>query len=153
MASVAFHHFVQYRDDGRVRLFEGCDGYGAGEQRRDFVSVEDVAAVNLHFLSQPKRSGIYNVGTGRSQTFNDVALAVINTLREHAGAARLSLAQAQSQGLIEYIPFPADLVGKYQSFTQADVGALRKGSYRREFLTVEQGVERYVRRLLEKNSV
>jgi ADP-L-glycero-D-manno-heptose 6-epimerase len=153
MASVAFHHFEQYRKDGRVRLFEGCDGYAAGEQRRDFVSVEDVAAVNLYFLSQPKRSGIYNVGTGRSQTFNDVALAVMNALREHAGASRLSLAQAQSQRLIDYIPFPADLIGKYQSFTEADIGTLRKAGYRREFLTVEQGVGRYVQRLIEKDSV
>src|SRR5690606_46972 len=74
MASVAFHHFNQFRHDGKVRLFEGSDGYGPGEQRRDFISVEDVAAVNLWFLDHPKRSGIFNVGTGRSQPFNDVAL-------------------------------------------------------------------------------
>jgi len=152
MASVAFHHFQQFRADGRVRLFEGCDGYGAGEQRRDFVSVEDVVAVNLHFLDHPKRSGIFNVGTGRAQTFNDVALAVINTLRAEGGAAPVTLGEAQAQGLIEYIPFPEDLRGKYQSFTQADISALRKAGYRGEFLTVEQGVARYVRRLLERSA-
>lgn len=150
MASVAFHHFNQFRAAGKVRLFEGCDGYAAGEQRRDFVSVEDVAAVNLFFLQHPKRSGIYNVGTGRSQTFNDVALAVINSIREHAGKARMTLQQAQSEGLIEYIEFPADLKGKYQSFTEADITALRKAGYRAEFLSVEQGVARYVQRLLER---
>jgi len=150
MASVAFHHFQQFRREGKVRLFAGCDGYAAGEQRRDFVSVEDVVAVNLHFLDHPKHSGIYNVGTGRSQPFNDVALAVINTFREHAGESVVDLAQARANGAIEYIAFPDTLVGKYQSFTEADTGALRKIGYRKEFLTVEQGVARYVRRLLSK---
>lgn len=151
MASVAFHHFHQFRQNGRVKLFEGSDGYAAGEQRRDFISVEDVVAVNLFFLDRPKHSGIYNVGTGRSQPFNDVALAVINGLRTHDGATPLSLTEAQAQGLIEYIDFPADLKGKYQSFTQADVGALRKAGYRASFLTVEQGVARYVQHLLNGN--
>jgi ADP-L-glycero-D-manno-heptose 6-epimerase len=150
MASVAFHHYQQYRSNGKVRLFEGCDGYAAGEQRRDFVSVEDVVAVNLYFLDRPNRSGIYNVGTGRSQTFNDVALAVINSVRERNGAPQTSLKEAQQKGLIEYIEFPGDLKGKYQSFTQADIGALRKAGYRREFLTVEQGVARYVQDFLQK---
>jgi len=151
MASVAFHHFQQFRADGRVRLFEGCDGYGAGEQRRDFISVEDVVAVNLHFLDHPRRSGIFNVGTGRAQTFNDVALAVINTLRTEAGAGPVTLDEARAQGLIEYIPFPEDLRGRYQSYTEADITALRKAGYRREFLTVEEGVARYVRRLLQRS--
>ncbi len=152
MASVAFHHFQQFRNDGKVRLFEGSDGYAPGEQRRDFVSVEDVVAVNLYFMDHPKRSGIYNVGTGRSQTFNDVALAVINTLRERRGQPKMTLAQAQAEGLIEYVRFPEELKGKYQSFTQADIALLRKAGYRREFLAVEQGVGRYVRRLMENVS-
>lgn len=151
MASVALHHFHQFCETGKVRLFEGSDGYGPGEQRRDFISVEDVAAVNLYFLDHPKRSGIYNVGTGRSQPFNDVALAVINAFRQKRGERALSLAEAQSDGLIEYIPFPEELKGKYQSFTQADVEGLRKAGYRREFLTVEEGVGRYVQRLMDKS--
>ena len=150
MASVAFHHFQQFRRDGRVRLFEGCDGYAAGEQRRDFVSVEDVVAVNLYFLDHSKKSGIYNVGTGRSQPFNDVALAVVNAFRQRAGESPVNLAEALAGGAIEYIPFPEGLVGKYQSFTQADISALRKAGYRREFLTVEDGVARYVGRLMER---
>jgi ADP-L-glycero-D-manno-heptose 6-epimerase len=152
MASVAYHHFHQYQASGKVRLFEGCDGYGAGEQRRDFISVEDVVAVNLQFLDNPKRSGIYNLGTGRSQPFNDVALAVINSLRERNREPTLSLAQAQSAGLIEYVAFPDDLKGKYQSFTQADVTALRKAGFKREFLTVEQGVSRYIQRLVDRSA-
>ncbi|HLF22698.1 MAG TPA: ADP-glyceromanno-heptose 6-epimerase, partial [Burkholderiales bacterium] len=150
MASVAFHHFQQFRRDGKVRLFEGCDGYAAGEQRRDFVSVEDVVAVNLYFLDHPKKSGVYNVGTGRSQPFNDVAVAVINAFRRRAGETPINIAEARARGAIEYIPFPESLIGKYQSFTQADVGALRKAGYRRAFLTVEQGVARYIGRLMER---
>jgi ADP-L-glycero-D-manno-heptose 6-epimerase len=150
MASVAFHHFNQFRDTGKVRLFEGCDGYGNGEQKRDFVSVEDVVAVNLFFLDHPKKSGIFNLGTGRAQPFNDIAVAVVNTLRGAQGMSRLTLAEMQQQGLVEYVSFPEALKGKYQSFTQADISALRKAGYKKAFLTVEEGVGRYVTRLLQK---
>ncbi len=151
MASVAFHQFNQYLESGKVRLFCGSDGYADGEQRRDFVSVEDVAAVNLFFLDHPNKSGIFNVGTGRSQPFNDVALTVVNHMREHEGKPALNLQQARKEGLIEYIEFPEALKGKYQSFTQADIGALRKAGYKKEFLTVEQGVGRYIARLLAES--
>ncbi|HLQ27330.1 MAG TPA: ADP-glyceromanno-heptose 6-epimerase [Acidiferrobacterales bacterium] len=150
MASVAFHLFNQYRDGGQVRLFQGSGGYPEGEQRRDFISVEDVVAVNLFFFDNADKSGIFNVGTGRSQTFNDVAVAVVNCLRRARNESPLDLKQMQAQGILEYIEFPPGLVGKYQSFTQADVGALRRAGYKKEFLTVEQGVGRYVDSLLKK---
>lgn len=148
MASVAMHCFDQYRTTGRVRLFEGSGGYGNGEQRRDFVSVEDVARVNLYFLDHPERSGIYNVGTGAAQSFNDVAVAMVNACRRDAGEGALTLEQMQQQGIVEYIPFPQDLKGKYQSYTQADVTALRSAGYAAPFLTVEEGVARYGAQLL-----
>lgn len=148
MASVAFHHFHQSQADGKVRLFSGWDGYGNGGQQRDFVSVEDVVAVNLHFLDKGGPSGIYNVGTGRAQTFNDVALAVINGLARHAGRPVLALEEAVAQGRIEYIPFPEALKGRYQSYTQADPTRLREAGYERPFLGVEEGVGRYVQQLL-----
>lgn len=148
MASVAFHHFNQFRAGGKVKLFEGCDGYGNGEQRRDFVSVEDVVKVNFFFLDNPKKSGIFNLGTGRAEPFNNIAVATINSLRQHGGEAKLTLEQMRAQGLVEYIAFPDALKGKYQSFTQADISALRKAGYKKEFLTVEQGVGRYVTQLL-----
>ncbi|HEX9179143.1 MAG TPA: ADP-glyceromanno-heptose 6-epimerase [Burkholderiales bacterium] len=148
MASVAFHFAHQYLSQGAVRLFEGWDGYGDGEQRRDFVSVEDVVRVNLHFLDDGRRSGIFNVGTGASQTFNDVAVAAVNACRRHGGEPPLGLAQMREQGIIQYVPFPEDLKGKYQSFTQADVGALREAGYQEPFLTVEEGVSRYIAALL-----
>ena len=147
MASVAFHHFNQYLEHGKVKLFEGCDGYGNGEQSRDFVFVEDVVKVNLFFLDHPEKSGIFNLGSGRAQPFNDVAISTVNACRALEGKPALSLAEMVSQGIVEYIDFPEALKGKYQSFTQADIGKLRLAGYRNDFATVEQGVARYVQHL------
>ena len=144
MASVAFHFFNQYRDSGKVKLFEASDGFGPGEQVRDFISVDDVVAVNLHFLDRPDLSGIFNVGTGRGQTFNDVARATINAVRAARGDAPLTLEQLKSSGAIEYIPFPPQLVGKYQSYTQADLTALRAAGCDHAFADVATGVARYM---------
>ncbi|MGB8339376.1 MAG: ADP-glyceromanno-heptose 6-epimerase [Burkholderiales bacterium] len=149
MASVAWHFFNQYRADGKVKLFEGSSGYADGEQIRDFVSVEDVVKVNCHFLDKPKLSGIFNLGTGRGQTYNDMALATINACREGKGEATMNLTEAKSKGMIEYVPFPAALKGKYQSYTQADLAALRKTGYAAPFLSVEQGVSSYISALLD----
>ena len=153
MASVAFHLFNQFHKDKKVRLFEGAEGYADGEQLRDFISVEDVINVNLFFHDHPERSGIYNVGTGACQTFNDVAVATVNTCRAQQGQSALSLAELLAQGFIEYIAFPEALRGKYQSFTQADNSALRKAGFDTPFLTVEQGVERYVLELDKEKAV
>jgi ADP-L-glycero-D-manno-heptose 6-epimerase len=144
MASVAYHFFNQYRANGKIKLFEGNEGYANGEQRRDFVSIEDVVKVNLHFLDSENVSGIFNLGTGRSQTFNDVAVASLNACRALAGKPMLTLDTMKSQSLIEYIPFPDALKGKYQSFTQADLTNLRSAGYAAPFLTVEEGVSRYI---------
>ncbi len=144
MASVAFHHYNQLRSDGKVRLFEGCDGYGHGEQKRDFVYVGDVAKVKLHFLDNPQLSGIYNLGTGRAQSFNELAAANVNASRALAGQPALSLEEQRAQGLIEYVPFPDALRGKYQSFTQADLSKLRAAGYSAPFASVEEGVAQYV---------
>jgi len=144
MASVAFHNHHQWRAEGRVRLFDGWGGWGAGEQSRDFVHVDDVVAVNLHFLDHPGASGIFNVGTGRAQPFNDVASTVVNAHRALAGEHALPLAELVSRGLVEYVPFPDALKGKYQSFTQADITQLRAAGYAAPFMSVQQGVRRYV---------
>ncbi len=134
MASVAFHLNNQFHDTGKVRLFEGCDGYGNGEQRRDFIYVGDVVAVNLWFWQNQDKSGIFNLGTGRSQSFNDVANAVL---------------AYHGKGTLEYIPFPDHLKGRYQSFTEADMVALRAAGYDAPFKTVEEGVSEYMRWLNE----
>jgi len=147
MASVAFHHFHQFRADGKVRLFEGSHGYGAGEQRRDFIHVGDAVAVNLFFAERPA-TGIYNVGTGRAQPFNDVALTVVNALRAIGGEPPLSLTEAVARQRIEYVPFPEALRGKYQAYTQADLALLRAAGFTRPMASVEQGVASYVEWLL-----
>ena len=143
MASVACHHFGELRGTGRVRLFGEYGGYGPGQHTRDFVFVDDVVAVNLWFLQHPERSGIFNVGTGRAQPFNDVAHATINAARALRGEAPLTLEQQVSQGLIEYIGFPQELVGKYQCHTEADLTSLRASGCDTEFADVAQGVRRY----------
>ena len=135
MASTAFHFSNQVVADGEARLFEGSGGYGDGEQLRDFVYIDDVCKVNLWFLDNPDVSGIYNCGTGRAQSFNDVANAVIAW---------------HGKGRIRYIPFPEHLKGAYQSFTQADLTELRKCGCDVEFRPVEQGVAAYLDELCGK---
>ena len=144
MASVAFHHYNQFRETGRVRLFGEHGGYAAGQQSRDFVFVDDVVAVNLWFLQHPEQSGIYNLGTGRAQPFNDVAVAAVNAARALKGEAALPLAMLVRGGRIEYIPFPDALVGKYQSFTEADLTQLRATGCQHTFADVAAGVKAYM---------
>jgi ADP-L-glycero-D-manno-heptose 6-epimerase len=147
MASVAFHQFNQFRAEGKVKLFGEYGGYGPGEQKRDFVFVDDVVAVNLWFLDHPGQSGIFNLGTGRAQPFNDVAVAVVNALDKNAGNRPLDAASASAQGLIDYIPFPDALRGKYQCYTQADLGALRAAGCDHAFADVQTGVAKYMAEL------
>jgi ADP-L-glycero-D-manno-heptose 6-epimerase len=151
MASVAFHQYHQYKKDGHVKLFGEYGGYEAGQQSRDFVSIEDVVKVNLFFLDHPEISGIFNLGTGLAQPFNDVAYAVANAMRKLDGASPTSLDELVKEKAIEYIPFPDALKGKYQCFTQADLTQLRQVGYTAPFLNVEQGVSRYIE-WLEANS-
>jgi ADP-L-glycero-D-manno-heptose 6-epimerase len=132
MASVAFHFNNQILEDGEARLFAGTDGYGDGEQLRDFVYVDDVCNVNLWFLDNPGVSGIYNTGSGRAQSFNDVANAVV---------------KYHGKGKIHYIPFPDHLKGAYQSYTQADLTQLRQCGCDVEFRPVEEGVPAYLDQL------
>ncbi len=145
MASVAFHQFNQFRAEGKVKLFGEYGGYGPGQQMRDFVFVDDVVAVNLWFFDHPGKSGVFNLGSGRAQPFNDVAVGVVNTLRGLKGEAALPLEQIAAQGLIEYIPFPDALRGKYQSFTQADLAKLRAAGCDHNFADVQTGVAQYVK--------
>lgn len=130
MASVALHNYNQIRSQGVVKLFEGYDGYGAGEQSRDFIYVDDIVKINLFFMDHPEISGIFNAGTGRAQPFNDIA----NTVIKHFG-----------KGKIEYIAFPEELKGRYQSFTQADISKLRSVGYNEPFKTVQEGVTEYLK--------
>jgi len=152
MASVALHFFDEYRAQGQVKLFESSDGYAAGEQRRDFVSVDDVVAAKLDFLDHPDRAGIFNLGTGRAASFNDVAVATINACRAAEGKPPATLAELVNAGAIVYVPFPPALAGKYQSFTEADLTALRNAGYKAPFADVPTGVARYVERLISESA-
>jgi ADP-L-glycero-D-manno-heptose 6-epimerase len=124
MASVVYQFHRQASAGEPLKLFAG-----SREFVRDFVHVDDAVALNLHFLEQPGTSGIFNCGTGRARSFLDLAQA---TVRHYPGAR------------IEEIPFPADLAGKYQAYTQADLAALRAAGYGREFTALEAGVASYV---------
>jgi len=149
MASVAFHQHHQFRQEGRVKLFAEYGGYGPGEQQRDFVFIDDVVAVNLWFFDHPERSGLFNLGSGRAQPFNDVALSVVNAERAVRSEPVLTLAQAVQAGLIAYIPFPDALRGKYQCYTQADLSALRAAGCDHRFADVRTGVTQYMATLAQ----
>ena len=125
MASMVYQLYRQLKTNGRALMFEGTDGYADGEQRRDFVFVNDIVRVNLALAEGPVRNGVFNVGTGQARSFNDVARILI---------ARLGA------GSIDYVPFPESLAGRYQSFTQADLSALRSSGYSESFSTLENGI-------------
>jgi ADP-L-glycero-D-manno-heptose 6-epimerase len=129
MASMVYQLYRQLKTIGRARLFTGTDGYADGEQRRDFVFVGDVVRVNLA-LAEGTHSGIFNVGTGRSRSFNEIA----GTIVDRIGA-----------GAIEYVPFPENLAGRYQSFTQADLSGLRDAGYAEKFSSLEDGIAKSVK--------
>jgi ADP-L-glycero-D-manno-heptose 6-epimerase len=135
MASVAYHQHQQMLKGDTIKLFEGTQGYENGEQRRDFVYVDDVVNVNLWFLDHSDQSGVFNVGTGCSEPFNNVANAVIDF---------------HQRGKIEYILFPEHLKGHYQNFTQADISRLREAGFKDEFKTVAEGVKAYLEWMRER---
>lgn len=127
MASMVYQIAKQLKETGKVKLFEGTDGYEAGGQLRDFVCALDVAKVNLHFAQAKNVQGIFNVGTGKARSFNDVAKLIIQYL---------------GKGEIEYVPFPEKLIGKYQSFTEATLDKLHAAGYSEDFLSLEDGIQR-----------
>ena len=126
MASVAFHLFQQLQETGKMKLFEGSRNF-----RRDFIHVADTVKINLYFY-ESKTSGIFNAGTGKARSFEDIA----TTLQSLHGS-----------GEIESIPFPEDLHGKYQEFTEAGLDKLRAAGYSKEFMSLEEGVQQYYEQL------
>lgn len=137
MASMAYHGFKQVKENGRIRLFKSCHpDYEDGGQLRDFVYVKDVCDVICFFMEHPQYSGIFNVGTGKAQSFAALAEAVFHAM-----------------GLepeIEYFDMPGELMRNYQYYTEADISSLREIGYSREFMDVEQGVFDYVVRHLDR---
>lgn len=129
MASAAYHFYKQSLAEGKIKLFGSADGVANGEQRRDFVYVEDCALINLWFLDHSEVSGIFNIGTGVATTFNELARNV---------------ALSVGKGAISYIPFPDHLRGAYQNYTKADLSHLRSVGCRLKFKSVEEGVREYI---------
>lgn len=123
MASVAFHMFNQIKNNEPMKLFEGSQNF-----KRDFIYIDDVVSVNMFFYEHPEISGIYNCGTGNAESFCEIA----NALKEKYTEAK-----------IEYIPFPENLVGKYQTFTQSDITSLRKAGYNKPFISLKEGTLKY----------
>ena len=140
MASTAFHFNNQIKESGVAKLFKGTDGYANGEQQRDFIYVGDGVKANLWFYDHQSKSGIFNMGTGRAQSFNEMAQAAIGWHK----------AQGGKMATIEYIDFPAHLKGAYQNYTQADTTALRKAGYTAPFLNVQEGVTQYLNWMQKK---
>jgi len=135
MASLVGQMYNKLKETGEITLFEGIDGYGNGEQTRDFIYVKDVVKVNMFFWEHPELSGIFNCGTGHSHTFNQFMQAVIDY---------------HGSGKITYIPFPEVLRGKYQNYTQADDTKLLAAGYDGGFTDINEAVREYCE-LLENN--
>jgi len=137
MASMVFHSMNQIRERGTVRLFKSNDPkYPDGGQKRDFVYVKDAAAAVLHFLQTPKEkcNALFNVGTGKARTFNDLVTATFSAMNVPPK--------------IEYIPMARDLVGKYQNFTEARIEKIRSSGFTQEFHSLENGVKDYVQHVM-----
>lgn len=137
MASTIYHFNNQILTDNECRLFKGIDGFSDGEQKRDFVYVGDCAEVNIWFMNNSDKSGIFNVGTGRAESFNEVAKSIIDWQKKNRKDLKEELK-------IRYIPFPKHLIGAYQNYTKADITSLRKAGYKKDFLTVREGVHEYL---------
>lgn len=154
MASVVLHNHNEYKAHGSVKLFEGCQGYANGAQVRDFISVMDVVKVNLHFFKNhvndvEEVSGIFNCGTGIARSFNDLAAATVNANRRIENKSSLSLEEMVKEDIIQYIPFPNDLAGRYQCYTKSNTKNLREAGFKEEFLTLEDGVDKYISGLIK----
>jgi ADP-L-glycero-D-manno-heptose 6-epimerase len=131
MASVIHHFTKQLKETGTIRMFQGSGGYGDGEQRRDFVFVKDLCRINMFFaglLPESRKAPVHavmNAGTGEARSFKAVAEALM---------------KVHGQGKVEFIPFPGDLMNRYQHFTEADVAGLRECGYTAPFTSLEEGV-------------
>jgi ADP-L-glycero-D-manno-heptose 6-epimerase len=135
MRSVVHKAFEQVRDTGKVKLFKSLNkDYKDGEQKRDFIYVEDAVNMTLHFLEHPDKNGLFNVGSGKARTWNDLVTALFNALNKSVN--------------IEYIDLPDHLADKYQYFTEANTGKLKSADYNSSVSSLEDGVNDYVKNYL-----
>ena len=137
MASMVFHSFNQVINHEEIKLFKSHKSdYKDGEQLRDFIYVDDVVDVCIYMMEEKPARGIYNVGTGKSRSFNDLASAVFKSLNTEKN--------------ITYFDTPLNLREQYQYFTQATTNKLRNIGYNKSFTELEDGVDRYCKQLLQR---
>lgn len=140
MASVVYHAFNQIKETGKMKLFRSHHpDYKDGEQLRDFIYVHDVTAVILYLMENRPKSGIFNLGTGKAETFYELVSQVFSAMK--------------MQPEIEYIDTPEDIRDKYQYFTQAEMEKLRKAGYTKSFMSLAGGVPEYVKSYLFRNAI
>lgn len=131
MASVILHAFRKIRECGEVKLFRSHrEDIADGEQKRDFIFVDDIADVMLFFMENQNHPGIYNVGTGKARSYLDLTRAVFESMKMQAD--------------IQFIDTPTDLRSRYQYFTEADIQKLREIGYSKSFTELEKGIGEYV---------
>ncbi|MGL5122897.1 MAG: ADP-glyceromanno-heptose 6-epimerase [Fusobacteriaceae bacterium] len=141
MASMVFHTYNQFNESGKVKLFKSHKKeYKDGEQLRDFIYIKDVLDVMYYFLMEKVESGVYNLGTGKARSFYDLSLTTMRAIKS----------DVKGEDVIEFIPMPEDLRGRYQYFTEASMNKLKKSGYKKEFYTLEEGIKDYVENYLSK---
>jgi ADP-L-glycero-D-manno-heptose 6-epimerase len=138
MRSFVIKAFEQINKTGKVRLFKSCKPeFADGQQKRDFIYVKDAVDMTLFFMDNPKVGGLFNIGTGRARTWNDLASAVFDAMGKTVN--------------IEYIDMPESVHNQYQYFTQADITKLRKAGYKKQTIPLEDAIKDYVQNYLEKH--
>jgi ADP-L-glycero-D-manno-heptose 6-epimerase len=138
MRSFCIKAFEQITSTGKVRLFKSYKPeYADGEQKRDFIYVKDAVDMTLFFYDNPQLSGLFNIGSGKARTWNDLVKAVFAAMGKEPN--------------IEYIEMPDSIRNQYQYFTEADITNLRKAGYNKETTPLEDAIKDYVRNYLQKD--
>ena len=138
MRSVVHKAFEQISDTGKVKLFKSRNkSYKDGEQKRDFIYIKDAVDMTLFFMDHKNKNGLYNVGSGKARTWNDLVTALFNALGKPVN--------------IEYIDLPEHLADKYQYFTEATLDKIKKAGYTQTISSLEEGVTDYAKNYLISN--
>ncbi len=130
MASMAYKMNEEYVQSKQISLFKGTGGYKNGEQKRDFIYIDDVVSINIFFMNNSFHD-IYNVGTGKAETFNEIANNIFKYYQDE-------------EGNFNYIDMPDYLVPKYQNFTEANISKLKAVGYNYDFFSLQEGIRNYL---------
>jgi len=138
MRSVVHKAFEQINEIGKARLFKSADPkYKDGEQMRDFIYIKDAVDMTLSFLDQKDKNGLYNIGSGKARTWNDLVMALFTAMNKKTE--------------IEYFDMPLHLIEKYQYFTEAKMDKIKKTGYSKPPMSLEDGITDYVQNYLLKD--